>query len=126
MDTLNDYSKRVEFLKQLGSLKVAFSILSNVKINDGICYILKQNSFETMKPFEQQQQSVVKLPNPGPIMTKKDMKPKQLYHKTQLNQEKILRESLLGTAKSPGNLLKISFKNSNIQGKIVCYGIFFV
>lgn len=39
----------------------------------------------------------VKLNNPGPIITSKDVKPKQIYHKTQLNKENLMREKLLGT-----------------------------
>jgi hypothetical protein len=39
----------------------------------------------------------MKLTNPGLILTKKDIKPKQIYHKTQLDQEKILRDQLFGT-----------------------------
>lgn len=34
--------------------------------------------------------------NPGQIFTKKDIKPKQIYHKVQLNQENSLRNQLLG------------------------------
>jgi hypothetical protein len=75
VDSLKDYSKRVDFLKQVGSFKANNSL----DFSNG-------NKLETSK-----------LQNPGPILSKKDIKPKQIYHKTQLNQEKILRENLFGT-----------------------------
>jgi SNARE protein 1 len=41
--------------------------------------------------------SQFKLSNPGPIITNKDVKTKQIYHKTQLNKENLMREKLLGS-----------------------------
>ncbi len=35
------------------------------------------------------------LNNPGPIMTSKDLKPKQIYQKVKLNEENSLRNQLL-------------------------------
>ena len=72
VDSLKDYLKRVDFLKQVGNFKQS-------------CKEISINNFES-----------VKLQNPGAILSKKDMKPKQIYHRTQLNQEKVLRDSLLG------------------------------
>lgn len=39
-----------------------------------------------------------RLNNPGPIITKKDVKPKQIYHKTKLNQETLLRQQLFSNS----------------------------
>lgn len=42
----------------------------------------------------------IKLTNPGPIVTKKDVKQKQIYHKTFLNQENVLRKELFSKSKT--------------------------
>ena len=42
-------------------------------------------------------QPALKLSNPGPIIKTDDIKPKQIYHKAQLNQENLLRQQLLGS-----------------------------
>lgn len=71
-DTLKDYSKRCDFLKQL--------TLLNRKTADS-----SENLDHNLA-----------INNPGQIFTKKDIKPKQIYHKVQLNQENSLRNQLLG------------------------------
>jgi len=79
-DTAKEYAKKVEFLKQLTLLKSK----SNANSND-----------RNLEPLQ--------LTNPGPILSKKDMKSKQIYHKVQLNQENQLRQQLLGKSKDSKN-----------------------
>lgn len=69
-DTLKTYSKRCDFLKQLTLL-----------------------SRKTSEPVSVSPTPI--LNNPGSIITKKDIKPKQIYHKVQLNQENSTRQQLL-------------------------------
>ena len=53
------------------------------------------------------------LNNPGPIMTKKDIKPKQIYHKVQLNQENTLRQQLLGNRENTKS--ELFFKSFSLE-----------
>ena len=82
----------MEFLKQL--IKVfKFYTLKNFfefKIKN---ILSKKTEIEK----KEQIYEPVKILNPGPIITNKDMKPKQIYHRVQLNQENRIRKQLLGT-----------------------------
>ncbi|CAF0974662.1 unnamed protein product [Brachionus calyciflorus] len=78
VDALKDYAKRVEFLKQVSSIKN------------------KKNDIPSQKLID----STLKLANPGQIITKKDVRQKQIYHKTFLKQENALRDQLFGKTKS--------------------------
>jgi len=80
VDTLKDYAKRVDFLKKISKL--------NEPISDKSTNELKEETALNKA-----------IPNPGPIISKRDIKPKQIYQKSKQNQENLLREQLLGSTK---------------------------
>ncbi|RNA11465.1 Vesicle transport USE1, partial [Brachionus plicatilis] len=71
-DALKDYGRRIEFLRQLSNIKNKKNFLST----------------------KQQHEPSLKLSNPSALMTTKDVKQKQIYHQTFLNQETVLRDQL--------------------------------
>lgn len=118
VDTLKDYTRRVDFLKKIGNLKVN-NYLPKLKHNR-LSLVIIIISFLQEKKVNENTNPIVNatIPNPGPIITKKDVKPKQIYHKTQLNQENLLRDELLG--KNRGNFRTFSFFSN------VCLYIYFL
>jgi len=101
-DTLNDYTKRVDFLKQINNFNST----------------QKTNEKEVLHTINQL------IPNPGPIVTSRDIKQKQIYHKSQLNKDKLLREQLLGKknedekTQSSGDFNKLLAEHHESQEKI--------
>lgn len=67
-DQLKEYTRKVEFLKNLSQIN---------------------------KPAEEKKSSI-KLVNPGPVLSAKDTKVKQIFIQAELNEERLLRNELIG------------------------------
>lgn len=85
-----------EMLEQLNKLTVNKPSQDMLKTYSKRWYFLKQLTVLYAQPINTENlDHQPKLNNPGPIMTNKDLKPKQIYQKVQLNQENTLRQQLL-------------------------------
>jgi len=97
-DTLVDYNKRIAFLKKLNDLNVSIFSICLRYVFKVIWYrfcVLWCSQKNQSSVDDKETLDFKKLPNPGPVFTKRDIKKKQLYLQAHQTQENQLRKELL-------------------------------